>query len=104
MLSHDDMNQVTATMPTSKLHKDNYLNRDKANAAVDQDEDLVKLTNDSLIENNYGEDEEEEMNREDNNSSKSNHNETPPFEESKLQTHSSVNNEYQETYPYPKKV
>ena len=69
MLSHDDMNQVTATMPTSKLHKDNYLNRDKANAAVDQDEDLVKLTNDSLIENNYGEDEEEEdMNREDNNS------------------------------------
>ena len=97
MLSHDDMNQVTAAMPTSKLQKGNYLNKEKMNAVVDQDEDLVKLTNDSLIENNYGEDEDEDMHREDNNSSKSNRNETPPFEESKLHTHSSVNNEYQDT-------
>ena len=73
------------------------MNKDKVNVEIDPDEDLVKLTNDSLIENNYGEDEEEEdMNREDNNSSKSNRNNTTPFEESKLQTHSSVNNDYQE--------
>ena len=45
------------------------MNKDKVNVEIDPDEDLVKLTNDSLIENNYGEDEEEEdMNREDNNS------------------------------------
>ena len=76
------------------------MNKEKANAeiaiAADQDEDLVNLVNDSLIENNYGEDEEEDINREDNHSSKSNRNETP-FEESKFNTHSSVNNEYQET-------
>ena len=63
-------------------------------AVAADDEDLVKLTNDSLIENNYGEDEEGEDNH---SSNANNHRHETPFEESKLNTHSSVANDYLET-------